>query len=306
MPGLTLFHPVHTLDQQQLFPSGTVVTRELLKSCIDSDMTVSYRSHPLIEYGSVRQDLIHFITPPPFNVIFDEPGTLQEVFGIVEQVSLPIPFLESLDFFRKHDAYTYRHILVVFALSALLTKDLIPQFSDQVRNISTSPIHDIGKISVPLHILKKRTPLTRQERDILMNHTTAGYVLSCYYLRDTEHSTAIVARDHHERRDGSGHPRGIRLNDLMVEIIAVCDVYDALISPRPYRPVSFDNRTALEEITAMAEKNKIGWEVVKALIARNRKHKPHYGESMVSLEKRGVPPKDNIYGIIDEGEDRLS
>jgi HD-GYP domain-containing protein (c-di-GMP phosphodiesterase class II) len=47
----------------------------------------------------------------------------------------------------------------------------------------------------------------------------------------------------------------------MVEIIVACDVYDALVSPRPYRPVSYDNRTALEEIINMAEKNQIGWEV---------------------------------------------
>lgn len=301
MPGLTLFHPVYTLDQQQLFPAGTVVTREILKARIDSDETVLYKSLSMLQYGSVKQDLTHLITPPPFKIIFNEPGTVHEVFSIMDQVSLPIPFLESLDFFRKHDAYTYRHILIVFALSALLTRDLIPQFNDQIHNISTSPIHDIGKVCVPLHILKKCSPLTRRERDILMNHTTAGYVLSCYYLRDTEHSTAIVARDHHERRDGSGHPRGIRLNDLMVEIVAVCDVYDALISPRPYRPVSFDNRTALEEITAMAERNKIGWEVVRALVSHNRKNKPHHGESMVSLEKRGIPPKSNIYGVIDEG-----
>lgn len=61
--------------------------------------------------------------------------------------------------------------------------------------------------------------------------------------------------------DGSGKPRGIRLRDRMVEIIVACDVYGALVSPRPYRPVSYDNRTALEEITKMAENNQSGWEL---------------------------------------------
>jgi HD-GYP domain-containing protein (c-di-GMP phosphodiesterase class II) len=83
----------------------------------------------------------------------------------------------------------------------------------------------------------------------------------------------------------------------MVEIVAICDIYDALTSRRPYRPVSFDNRTALEEITKMAEKNEVSWEVVQALVAHNRKGKPHFTECSISLDKRGVTPPNNLYGI---------
>ena len=86
----------------------------------------------------------------------------------------------------------------------------------------------------------------------------------------------------------------------MVEIVIVADVYDALIMPRSYRPQSYDNRTALEEITTMAEKGKIGWEVLKALIALNRKNKPDFRDISVSSEKRGTPPVNNVYGIIED------
>jgi HD-GYP domain-containing protein (c-di-GMP phosphodiesterase class II) len=86
----------------------------------------------------------------------------------------------------------------------------------------------------------------------------------------------------------------------MVEIIAACDVYDALIMPRPYRSGAYDNRTALEEITEMAKQNKIGWDVVKALIARNRKSYLHYRQITISAEKRGTPPLHNVYGMIEE------
>ncbi|MCX5853312.1 MAG: hypothetical protein NTZ24_01785, partial [Deltaproteobacteria bacterium] len=109
---------------------------------------------------------------------------------------------------------------------------------------------------------------------------------------------ARVARDHHERINGSGYPRGISLNDRIVEIVAVCDIYDALISTRPYRPVSFDNRTALENITMMAERNEVSWEVVQALVAHNRKEKKHFTKCNVSLEKRGTIPPNNVYGIL--------
>ena len=88
----------------------------------------------------------------------------------------------------------------------------------------------------------------------------------------------------------------------MVEIIAACDVYDALLSPRPYRPTAYDNRTALEEITEMAQMGKLSWEVVKALVSHNRKDKPPFQECQVSTEKRGTPPEDNMYGVVVEEE----
>jgi HD-GYP domain-containing protein (c-di-GMP phosphodiesterase class II) len=53
-----------------------------------------------------------------------------------------------------------------------------------------------------------------------------------------------------------------------VEIVAACDVYDALITPRPYRKGIYDNRSALEEITTLAEEGKVGWQIVR--LARNR------------------------------------
>ena len=119
-------------------------------------------------------------------------------------------------------------------------------------------------------MLKKTTPLTKTERGFIEHHAAAGYVILSYYYKDIQHLACKVALDHHERRDGSGYPRGILLNDPMVEIIAVSDIYDALIKPRPYRSGPYDNRTALEEITEMAEQYKIGWDVIKALFAHNR------------------------------------
>jgi len=187
-------------------------------------------------------------------------------------------------------------MLMIFALSTLLAKILVPDFQRRLHNATAGPSHDLGKVCVPLDILMKRDPLTRAERDILFQHPVAGYVLLCYYTKDMDYFSARVARDHHERRDGSGYMRGIKLNDPMVEIVAVSDVYDALISPRPYRPTSFDNRTALEEVTSMAQRGQIGWDVLQALISLNRKDKPDFRDFKVSLEKRGTPPADNAYG----------
>ncbi|HUL31280.1 MAG TPA: HD domain-containing phosphohydrolase, partial [Thermodesulfobacteriota bacterium] len=201
------------------------------------------------------------------------------------------------------DFYTYAHVLMVFALSTILARDLLPDDQECIRLSSTGPTHDTGKVCVPLHILKKKTPLTKTERNFLEHHTAAGYVLLSYYYKDIQHLACHVALDHHERGDRSGYPRGISLTDPMVEIIAACDVYDALIMPRPYRSGVYDNRTALEEITEMARQNKVGWNVVKALVAHNRKSNPHYREITISAERRGTSPPNNVYGMIAEETD---
>jgi HD-GYP domain-containing protein (c-di-GMP phosphodiesterase class II) len=235
--------------------------------------------------------------------IFSEQKEVNDLLSLLEAIRYPIPILQSLDYFREHDFYTYSHVLMVFVLSTILAKDLLPDYQERIRLSATGPTHDAGKICVPLHVLKKTTPLTKWERGFLEHHTAAGYVLLSYYYKDIQHLACKVALNHHERRDRSGYPRGILLEDPMVEIIAACDVYDALIMPRPYRSGAYDNRTALEEITEMAKQNKIGWDVVKALIARNRKSNPHYKEITISVEKRGTPPSYNVYGMITEETD---
>jgi HD-GYP domain-containing protein (c-di-GMP phosphodiesterase class II) len=178
----------------------------------------------------------------------------------------------------------------------------VENYQNLIRESMAGPIHDLGKICIPLKILKKTNPLTRTERGIIEHHTSAGYVLLSYYLKDSDSFLAKVAKEHHERRDGSGYPLGISVTDQMLEIIMVSDIYDALISTRPYRGTAYDNRTALEELTRMAAEGKLGWDVVKALVACNRGTKPHYKECIVSTEERGAPPKDNRYGIINDVE----
>ncbi len=300
MPKLTLRHPIHTLDNQLLLAPGAFLTQETLDSFISSDRPYSYPTHPLLLHGSVKEDCLNFINSPPYGVIFSDKKEANNLLKILEAVHLPIPILQSLDYFKQHDFCTYAHILMVFALSTLLAKDLIPDYEECIRLSATGPTHDIGKICVPLHILKKTTPLSRTERGFIEHHAAAGYVLINYYYKDIQPLACRVALDHHERRDGAGYPRGNVLKDPLVEIIAVSDIYDALIVPRTYRSTAYDNRAALEEITKMAEQNKIGWDGVKALIAHNRQSKPDYREIKISTEIRSTPPSDNVYGIIDD------
>lgn len=305
MLGLTLRYPIHTLDRRLLFSTGTLLTKETLDAFVHSRTTYSYRAFPLVSRGSFIKDWVSLLKMEPYVNFFPKREQLDAHLNLLKRVQVPIPIGLTMEYFKRYDFLTYAHILMVFALSALLARDLLPDCQEYIESSASGFTHDIGKICVPLNILRKPTPLTKMERHFVEHHAVSGYVLLCYYYKDPEHPACKVALEHHERRDGSGYPQGIILNDPMVEIIAVSDVYDALIRPRPYRSAAFDNRAALDQVIEMAKKNKLRWDVVKALIARNRKSRPDYRELTIGTEKRGKPPSQNVYGIIAEEDGRL-
>jgi HD-GYP domain-containing protein (c-di-GMP phosphodiesterase class II) len=294
---LNLEYPVYSLDKHLYLPPGTTLTENDLHALIASSKPEFKQRHSLTNFGTVKNDIISFLTQTPGSTLFSDEKTLIEVIELIGHVHLSLPELNSVDYFKEHDPYTYRHILTVLAYSTLLSRELVANYQAMIREMTTSPLHDFGKVCIPLEILKKSSALTHEERAHLEHHTIAGFILLAYYSQNLHYPAARIAMNHHEKNTGTGYPRGIRLNDPMVEIVAICDIYDALTSPRPYRPVSFDNRSALEEITRMAERNEISWEVVQSLIAHNRRDKPHFTECIISLDKRGVNPPNNLYGV---------
>jgi two-component system response regulator RpfG len=100
-----------------------------------------------------------------------------------------------------------------------------------------SPMHDIGKIGIQDNILLKPGKFDQQEWMTMQQHTIIGHsILSNSQSRYIQ-TGSIIALNHHERFDGTGYPNGIAGKDipLVARIVAVADVYDALISPRPYK-----------------------------------------------------------------------
>ncbi len=107
-----------------------------------------------------------------------------------------------------------------------------------------APLHDIGKIAIPDEVLLKPGPLDERQLSTMRRHPRIGHEL----LSDSHNRFiqigAVIALRHHERFDGSGYPDGLVGTQIPIEarIVAVADVFDALISPRPYKaPWSFDN-----------------------------------------------------------------
>ncbi|MFW6138628.1 MAG: HD-GYP domain-containing protein [Spirochaetota bacterium] len=296
----TLHFPVQTTHNTQLLPAETILSDETMERLTSTSPQLS--TVPFLNYSHVKKDLLKIINMGPYMIIFEDNRKKTAMLDLMEKVNVTPPVLHSLDYFRNADPYTYRHKLIVFVLSTLLAQDILEDREGLFQEVSAGPTHDFGKICVPLRVLRKTTPLTHTERLLLEHHASAGFVLLSYYQGDMNTLAARVARDHHERRDGSGYPTGKKQKELLVEIVAVSDVYDALISPRPYRPTCYDNRTALEEITDMAEQGKLNLEVVKALVAFNRRSKPHHTECTISTDRRGCAPPGNIYGKFENNQ----
>jgi HD-GYP domain-containing protein (c-di-GMP phosphodiesterase class II) len=300
MPDIAIGNPIHTPDGNELFPAGGVVHEDALMAALEQHVPAPAQTASLSQFGTFQADTLGFLRSDPYRQIFSDPQRLDFVMQEMEKITLPVGLIETLDLFKHRDLYTYRHFCMVLALSTLTAKELAVEEMAPFRLAATGPTHDVGKICVPPSILRKQTPLTHEERRILNEHSVAGYVLLRYFSRGAATLGAKVALEHHERRDRSGFPRGIELDNPVVEIIAVCDIYDALISPRPYRTSPYDNRTALEELCKMAEGGKIGWDIVRALIALNRSNQPRHEDVHISSEKRGTPPGENNYGIFSD------
>jgi PAS domain S-box-containing protein/putative nucleotidyltransferase with HDIG domain len=146
------------------------------------------------------------------------------------------------------DPYTSGHQRRVSDLARAMATEM-GLSADQRDFIRTaSAIHDIGKIAIPTEILSKPTKLTDLEFNLIKTHAQSGYDI----LKDIKFPwpVADVVLQHHERMDGSGYPRGLKRDDILLEarILAIADVVEAIASHRPYRP-ALGVDLALEEIS---------------------------------------------------------
>jgi PAS domain S-box-containing protein len=195
-----------------------------------------------------------------------KPATLNFLNNITERRKSEEELKQTLESLRKsigatiqtmvsavemRDPYTAGHQLRVADLACSIAAEIgLPQ--DKIDGIRMAgSIHDIGKLSIPAEILSKPTKLTDIEFSLIKEHSRSGYEM----LKDVESPwpLAQIVYQHHERMDGSGYPRNLKGNEILIEarIMAVADVVEAIASHRPYRP-GLGIEVALEEI----EKNK--------------------------------------------------
>jgi len=158
--------------------------------------------------------------------------------GIIEAMGITV---------EKRDPYTAGHQERVASCAIAIAKKM-GLSKNKIEGIRLAGlIHDVGKIAVPAEILSKPGKISAHEFGIIRSHAQVGYDI----LKKIDFPWPIsqIVYQHHERLDGSGYPRGLSGDDILLEarIIAVADVVEAMASHRPYRP-ALGIEIALKEI----------------------------------------------------------
>ncbi|MDA3734263.1 HD-GYP domain-containing protein [Niameybacter massiliensis] len=154
--------------------------------------------------------------------------------SIMNELSHKDVILDILDL-QHNDDYTYSHCVNVSIIACALAKKMGFNQDDINKIVTGALLHDIGKIIIPKDILNKPGKLTPDELKVMQSHPQLGYdiIKNDAYLSPI---SKVIILCHHEREDGRGYPLQ-KGKDLYVgaKLVAVADVFDALVSTRPYR-----------------------------------------------------------------------
>ena len=166
----------------------------------------------------------------------DTAGAQKLVEEISDSVSRNPGALISLARLKTADDYTYMHSVAVCALMVALSKQLGLN-EQQTRSAGIAGLlHDLGKALMPMDVLNKPGKLTDEEFAIIKKHPAEGHRLLLGNSGADEMMLDVVLH-HHEKIDGTGYPKGLKGEEisLFAKMGAVCDVYDAITSNRPYK-----------------------------------------------------------------------
>lgn len=198
-----------------------------------SDKTPMFSVESLNYAEAAFDEMVHQINYGKLPDIAVAKGAIEKLFGDMDVN--PNGFL-NLMVLKDYDSYTYSHSINVGLLSMYLTKGL--GYNDYfTREMGLGGfLHDLGKIKIPSRIVNKHEKLTDDEFRIMKNHPIYGFKL---IKEDPTLSNYIkkVVLFHHEKWGGGGYPLGLKGESIgkFAQIVAVCDVYDALTTRRSYK-----------------------------------------------------------------------
>jgi len=266
---------VYTDSGALLCPKMTVIDQKILKSLSDYHGKI----HATIYYSDADEFELEDDFPlPDDSICFDESfreyameslarlyanlddidSLTKGIIQIGEKVCSIINDSKSLSLnlskLKVCDEYTYRHSVDVGTMAAILAKAL-GESDSFVKDITVvGLLHDIGKEEIPNEILNKPGKLTATEFELIKTHPVRGYRLLAKSPDLTEEMRQAIL-NHHENIDGSGYPRNLSGDQIgkMAQIISIVDVYDALVTARPYKR-AYAPAEAIEIMFTMSNK----------------------------------------------------
>lgn len=144
--------------------------------------------------------------------------------------------MDFLSEIKNIDEYTYKHSIHTAIYSMLIGKWLQRSETEIEHLIISGLLHDIGKINIPKRILNKAGKYTEDEYEMMKIHPIYGYEM-LKDIDELDHNIKMAVLLHHERMDGSGYPYHYKIQDINLysRIVAIADVYDAMVSDRIYK-----------------------------------------------------------------------
>ena len=193
--------------------------------------------------------------------------------GIVSAIQVAVDMARSRDFETGQHLERIAYYSRIMAHALAQSHGLSDEYIEYLELFS--PLHDIGKVGIPDHILLKPGRLDAEEYEIMKRHVPMGESIIRRISQDLglvgslqEQVMRNIVATHHERGDGSGYPRGLTMDQIPLEgrIVAVADVYDALSNRRAYKD-SWNDDAVCTELRAEAAKGLLDKTCVEALLA---------------------------------------
>lgn len=232
-------------DEIQYKEKLTSEYNEQVKSLLDGVIKSNEKIQVLTGEGNIPFDIKNAIFVDESKEIFGKikDGDKIELDNIKEHLETAFPdmirnndILMRLKQLQETDDYTFQHSIRVSLLASMIGKWLKYSENEMKELALAGLLFDIGKLKVPDFVMNRERKITSNEYNLIKKHPQFGYQI----LLKTEGVTNNVkycALQHHERMDGSGYPLRVKERQIheFAKIIMVCDIYDAMISDRPYR-----------------------------------------------------------------------
>jgi len=232
-------------------------------------MFLTGRNDPIVEAQGLELGAVDFVTKPfSAPVLLNRIRTHLNIDEIIRDRTAKLHKLQNsivsvlADMVENRDKGTGGHIERTSVYIKILIEEMRINgvYAEEIQKwdidgmISSARMHDLGKISITDTIVNKPGKLTDEEYEIMKSHVVEGERIINEIIEKTGEgeflrNAKIFAGTHHERWDGKGYPRGLKGDEIPLQgrIMAIVDVYDALVSDRPYKK-AFTNEEAIEII----------------------------------------------------------
>ncbi len=276
---------------------GSEVAAPLIREVIRKGAALQKREVSLNQAAFLK-DVEKVLEEPLYEKVFTGPKICQAILREIKATRIQASLFREVQDLKKTSPYTYRHFLLIGALAVRMALDL--------RNLGYRPreafvygmIHDIGKTRLSHRILNKKVRLTSNEYRVLRSYPLYSLLMLRYYLGAKGTEACRVAYEHHETLDGKGYPKGIKKMSKYTMLVAIIDIFDALVSARPYRKRAFTVRGALDKLITGMHTGKYGKLPVRLLVSYFRSGTPNFRTMPISKTPREADPEGNCYGKI--------